>query len=78
MNSLSQYYENLILWQPDASYKYQPINVSSASRITYNINYLKEFSNSQLQVSYNIYDSEDDEHEAGQDCEKCIAVEKRK
>ena len=24
------------------------------------------------------YDSEDDEHEAGQDCEKCIAVEKRK
>ncbi|MBT7580650.1 MAG: hypothetical protein HN573_01285 [Candidatus Marinimicrobia bacterium] len=54
-------YENLILWQPDASYKYQPINVSSASRITYNINYLKEFSNSQLQVSYNIYDSEDDD-----------------
>jgi vitamin B12 transporter len=54
-------YENLILWQPDASYKYQPINVSSASRTTYNINYLKEFSNSQLQVSYNIYDSEDDD-----------------
>ena len=54
-------YDNLILWQPDESYKYQPINVSSASRTTYNINYLREFSNSRLQVSYNMYNSKDND-----------------
>ena len=52
-------YENLILWQPNESFKYIPINVSSASRTTYNINFLKEFASSQLQISYNIYDSKD-------------------
>ena len=36
-------YKNLILWQPNESLKYIPINVSSASRSTYNINFLKEF-----------------------------------
>ena len=54
-------YENLILWQPNESLKYIPINVSSASRTTYNINFLKEFANSQLQISYNIYDSKDND-----------------
>ncbi|MDA7685841.1 TonB-dependent receptor [Candidatus Marinimicrobia bacterium] len=54
-------YENLILWQPNESLKYIPINVSSASRTTYNINFLKEFASSQLQISYNIYDSKDND-----------------
>ena len=54
-------YENLILWQPNDSLKYIPINVSSASRTTYNINFLKEFASSQLQISYNIYDSKDND-----------------
>ena len=54
-------YENLILWQTNESLKYIPINVSSASRTTYNINFLKEFASSQLQISYNIYDSKDND-----------------
>jgi len=54
-------YENLILWQPNESFKYIPINVSSASRTTYNINFLKDFASSQLQISYNIYDSKDND-----------------
>ena len=54
-------YENLISWQPNESLKYIPINVSSASRTTYNINFLKEFASSQLQISYNIYDSKDND-----------------
>ena len=54
-------YENLILWQPNELLKYIPINVSSASRTTYNINFLKEFASSQLQISYNIYDSKDND-----------------
>ena len=54
-------YENLILWQPNDSSKYIPINVSSASRTSYNINFLKEFASSQLQISYNIYDSKDND-----------------
>ena len=54
-------YENLILWQPNESLKYIPINVSSASRTTYNINFLKEFASCQLQISYNIYDSKDND-----------------
>ena len=54
-------YKNLILWQPNESLKYIPINVSSASRSTYNINFLKEFASSQLQISYNIYDSKDND-----------------
>ena len=61
MTATLKEYENLILWQPNESFKYIPINVSSASRTTYNINYLKEFSTSQLQISYNIYDSKDND-----------------
>ena len=53
-------YKNLILWEPDELYKYRPINISSASRNNYNINYLKNFLNSKLQISYNMYDSKDD------------------
>ena len=52
-------YENLILWQPDENFKYIPINVSSAERTSYNIQYLKEFSNFQMQLSYNLYESLD-------------------
>lgn len=52
-------YENLILWLPDSSLKYQPVNVSSASRKTYSINYLKESPISRFQLSYNIYNSKD-------------------
>ena len=52
-------YENLILWQPDENFKYIPINVSSAERTSYNIQYLKEFSNLQMQLSYNVYKSLD-------------------
>ena len=52
-------YENLILWQPDENFKYIPINVSSAERTSYNIQYLKEFSNLQMQLSYNVYESLD-------------------
>ena len=52
-------YENLILWQPNEDFKYIPINVSSAERTSYNIEYLKEFSNLQMQLSYNIYESLD-------------------
>ena len=52
-------YENLILWQPDENFKYIPINVSSAERTSYNIQYLKDFSNLQMQLSYNVYESLD-------------------
>ena len=52
-------YENLILWQPNEDFKYIPINVSSAERTSYNIEYLKDFSNLQMQLSYNIYESLD-------------------
>ena len=37
------------------------MNISSASRNNYNINYLKNFLNSKLQISYNMYDSKDDD-----------------
>ena len=52
-------YENLILWQPNESFKYVPINVSSAERTSYNIQYLKNFSNLYMQLTYNLYDSLD-------------------
>ena len=52
-------YENLILWQPNESFKYVPINVSSAERTSYNLQYLKEFSRVQMQLTYNLYDSLD-------------------
>ena len=52
-------YENLILWQPNEDFKYIPINVSSAEKTSYNIEYLKEFSNLQMQLSYNVYESLD-------------------
>ena len=52
-------YENLILWQPDESFKYVPINVSSAERTSYNFQYLKDFSDLHMQLTYNVYDSLD-------------------
>ena len=52
-------YENLILWQPDESFKYVPINVSSAERTSYNFQYQKDFSDFYMQLTYNIYDSLD-------------------
>ena len=52
-------YENLILWQPNESFKYVPVNISSAERTSYNFQYLKEFSNLQMQLTYNLYDSLD-------------------
>ena len=52
-------YENLILWQPDESFKYLPINVSSAERTSYNFQYLKDFSDLHMQLTYNVYDSLD-------------------
>ena len=52
-------YENLILWQPNESFKYVPINVSSAERTSYNFQYLKDFSNLHMQLTYNLYDSLD-------------------
>ena len=52
-------YDNLILWQPNESFKYIPINVSSAERISYNFQYLKDFSRMQMQLTYNLYDSVD-------------------
>ena len=52
-------YENLILWQPNESFKYIPINVSSAERTSYNLQYLKEFPRLQMQLTYNHYDSLD-------------------
>jgi len=52
-------YKDLILWQPNEDFKYVPINVSSAERTSYNIQYLKEFSNLQMQLSYNVYESLD-------------------
>ena len=52
-------YKNLILWQPNESFKYVPINVSSAERTSYNLQYLKEFSRVQMQLTYNLYDSLD-------------------
>src|SRR6056300_81597 len=52
-------YENLILWQPNESFKYIPINVSSAERTSYNLQYLKEFPRLQMQLTYNLYDSLD-------------------
>tara|TARA_X000001036_G_scaffold438783_1_gene487591 strand:+ start:78 stop:2147 length:2070 start_codon:yes stop_codon:yes gene_type:complete len=52
-------YENLILWQPNESFKYIPINVSSAERTSYNLQYLKEFARVQMQLTYNLYDSLD-------------------
>ena len=52
-------YENLILWQPDESFKYVPINVSSAERTSYNFQYLKDFSDLYMQLTYNVYDSLD-------------------
>ena len=54
-------YNNLISWQPDENFKYSPINISSASRSTINLSYLKRFKDSILRVSYNMYDSNDDE-----------------
>ena len=54
-------YNNLISWQPDENFKYSPINISSASRSTINLSYLKKFEDSILRVSYNKYDSNDDE-----------------
>ena len=52
-------YENLILWQPDESFKYVPINVSSAERTSYNFQYQKDFSDLYMQLTYNVYDSLD-------------------
>ena len=52
-------YENLILWQPNESFKYVPINVSSAERTSYNFQYQKDFSDLYMQLTYNIYDSLD-------------------
>ena len=52
-------YENLILWQPDESFKYVPINVSSAERTSYNFQYQKDFSDFYMQLTYNVYDSLD-------------------
>ena len=52
-------YKNLILWQPNESFKYVPINVSSAERTSYNLQYLKEFNRVQMQLTYNLYDSLD-------------------
>ena len=52
-------YENLILWQPDESFKYVPINVSSAERTSYNFQYQKDFSDLYMQLAYNVYDSLD-------------------
>lgn len=52
-------YENLILWQPNESFKYIPVNVSSAERTSYNFQYLKDFSMIQMQLTYNLYDSID-------------------
>ena len=52
-------YENLILWQPNDSFKYIPVNVSLAERTSYNFQYLKEFSNFKMQFTYNLYDSLD-------------------
>ena len=52
-------YENLILWQPNESFKYIPVNVSSAERTSYNFQYLKDFSIIQMQLTYNLYDSID-------------------
>ncbi len=52
-------YENLILWQPNESFKYIPINVSSAERTSYNLQYLKMFDQLQIQLTYNLYDSLD-------------------
>ena len=54
-------YENLILWQPDESFKYVPINVSSAERTSYNFQYLKDFSDLHMQLTYNVYDSLDED-----------------
>ena len=52
-------YENLILWQPNESFKYVPINVSSAERTSYNFQYQKDFSDLYMQLTYNVYDSLD-------------------
>ena len=52
-------YKDLIVWQPNEDFKYIPINVSSAERTSYNIQYLKEFSNFQMLLSYNVYESLD-------------------
>ena len=52
-------YENLILWQPNESFKYVPINVSSAERTSYNFQYLKDFSDLQMQLTYNVYETLD-------------------
>ena len=52
-------YKNLILWQPNESFKYIPINVSSADRTSYNLQYLKEFARVKMQLTYNLYDSLD-------------------
>ena len=56
-------YKNLILWQPNESFKYVPINVSSAERKSYNLQYLKEFNRVQMQLTYNLYDSLDKDME---------------
>tara|TARA_B100001996_G_scaffold164232_1_gene125218 strand:- start:431 stop:1471 length:1041 start_codon:yes stop_codon:yes gene_type:complete len=52
-------YQNLILWQANESFKYIPINVSSAERTSYNFQYLKKFDKVQIQLTYNLYDSLD-------------------
>ncbi len=54
-------YRDLIVWQPNEDFKYIPKNVSSAERTSYNIQYLKEFSNFQMQLSYNVFESLDNE-----------------
>jgi len=43
-------YKDLIVWQPNKDFKYLPVNVSSAERTSFNIQYLKEFSNFQMQL----------------------------
>ena len=48
-----------ILWQPNESFKYVPINVSSAERTSYNFQYQKDFSDLYMQLTYNVYDSLD-------------------
>ena len=61
INYSSKSYDNLIVWQPDESFKYVPINISSAERNSMNLTYLKNFEKVQLQIAHNKYDSKDKE-----------------
>ena len=54
-------YDNLIVWQPDESFKYIPINISSAERNSMNLTFLKSFEKVEMQVAYNKYESKDKE-----------------